>query len=94
MISPVSGLKQYIQNADIENSRDLRKLNQLAELIEEMDARQLQLFSGALDCTSVNGLDDVLQIAENLDCYELLDCMEQRTDGPAQEMGQNCPGFC
>ena len=73
VISPVSGLKQYVWGADIENSQDLQKLNQLAELIGGMDDRQMRTFSGALDCTSINGLDDVLRVAGGLDRFELLD---------------------
>ena len=64
-ISSVCGnaysLHRYIRHADLENEDDLQKLNRLAELFD------------AIDAESINGLDDVLRIATDLDQYEFIE---------------------
>ena len=70
--SPIHNLLQYIKCADPENVADIHKLNNLADRIDKMDSRECELFAGALDAESINGLDDVLRLAEHLDDYILL----------------------
>ena len=59
----VRNLEGYIINTDLSAPDVIKKLNLLAEKISAMDSREQQIFSGALDAESVNGLDDVLSIA-------------------------------
>ena len=70
--SQVPNLAQYISCADMEEATDIRKLNQLAELIDTMPPESQKVFAGALCAESVNGLDDVLAIATSLDQYEFI----------------------
>lgn len=68
----VGNLENYIINTDLSAPDAIKKLNLLAEKISGMGSREQQIFSGALDAESVNGLDDVLSIASNLDAYTFL----------------------
>ena len=69
---PIRNLGQYITQADIHNSEDMEKLNELAKSIDQMDDREQHIFAGALDAESINGLDDILKLAEHLSGYVLL----------------------
>ena len=69
----VPNLTQYISCADVEDAADIRKLNELAELVDGMSSEEQNIFAGALDAESVNGLDDVLRIASNLGQYEFIE---------------------
>jgi len=71
-VSPVSNLWQYIKNTDVNNEQNIAALNELAQKIGEMDKQQKAVFSGALDAESIGGLDDVMEIADNLDRYILI----------------------
>ena len=66
-------LTQYIACADLGQAADLQKLNALSGLVDHMDAEKHHIFSGALDAESVNGLDDVLKIADNVGQYEFIE---------------------
>ena len=70
--SPVKNLAQFIKNADLAKQEDLEKLNHLAEKIGSMTVRERTLFSGALWTESINGLDDVLRVADRLEDYEMI----------------------
>lgn len=70
--SPIGNLGQYIRCADMTSGADTEKLNRLAENIDGMSERERQIFSGALDAESINGLDNVLKLAEHLNDYVLL----------------------
>lgn len=59
-------LKQYIREHD-----SIEQLSILAARIEKMTHRDADIFSGALDIEAVNGLEDVMKIANNLRDYEL-----------------------
>ena len=71
--STVHDLKQYIQCADLTCREDLEKLNQLASIINGLDKRNCWILSGALSSDCIEGLDDVLKVANNLDAYELIE---------------------
>lgn len=71
--SPIPNLTQYIRCADVEEAADIRKLNVLAEMVDRMSTEEQRTFSGALDAESVNGLDDVLNIASSLGQYEFME---------------------
>lgn len=72
VVCPVKNLGKYIMDANPSNSDDMAKLDSLAIAISEMDKQQMAVFSGALDAESINGLDDVLNVAHSLDQYILL----------------------
>ena len=57
--SPVPNLGPYILRANIHEPAEMKKLNELAEAIEQMDDREWDIFAGALDAESINGLDDL-----------------------------------
>ncbi len=70
---PACGLVQYIKCADLDSEADIQKLDQLAKQVDEMSTQEQQVFSGALDMESINGLDDVLRVASSLSQYELIE---------------------
>ncbi len=65
-----TNLHLYIRSADINTDYD--KLKRLAEQLDGMTEQERHIFSGALDAESINGLDDVLRIADHLEDYELI----------------------
>ena len=69
---PVKNLAQFIKCADLAKREDLEKLNRLAEKIGSMRASEQALLSGALCTESINGLDDVLRVADRLEDYEII----------------------
>jgi len=70
---PAGSLVQYIKCADLDSEADIQKLDQLAKQVDGMSAQEQQVFSGALDAESINGLDDVLRVASSLSQYELIE---------------------
>ena len=78
--SPVPTLGQYILRADIHDPEQMKKLNELAEAIERMDNREWDIFAGALDAESINGLDDVLKISKRLGDYIILPNVKTDTE--------------
>lgn len=77
--SPIPTLAGYIKSADI-NGPDYEKLNQLAERLNSLTEREQWIFSGALDAESINGLDDVLHVAEHLGDYVILPNINSDTE--------------
>lgn len=71
-VSPIANLSQYIKGADPDRTDDLRALNQLAGLIDRMSEQDRHTFAGALDAESINGLGDVLGVAQRLEEYAFL----------------------
>jgi len=65
-ISSVPNLNNYIQGHE-----SLKQLDALAIVINKMSDRDAVIFSGALDMESVNGIEDIIRIANNLQSYEL-----------------------
>lgn len=65
-------LAQYIKSADV-NGPDYEKLKRLAEQLDHMTEQERRIFSGALDAESINGLDNILHIADDLGSYELIE---------------------
>lgn len=70
--SPVPTLGQYILRADIHDPAQMKILNELADSIGQMDDREWNIFAGALDAESINGLDDVLKLSKRLGDYIIL----------------------
>lgn len=78
--SPVPNLGPYILRANIHEPAEMKKLNELAEAIEQMDDREWDIFAGALDAESINGLDDVLKISKRLGNYIILPNVKTDTE--------------
>ena len=78
--SPVPSLGPYILRANIHDPAEMKKLNELAEAIEQMDDREWDIFAGALDAESINGLDDVLKISKRLGDYIILPNVKTDTE--------------
>ena len=78
--SPVPNLGPYILRANIHEPAEMKKLNELAEAIEQMDDREWDIFAGALDAESINGLDDVLKISKRLGDYIILPNVKTDTE--------------
>lgn len=68
-ISDVWNIGRYLKNADVNDSEQIHKLNRIGEITDNFDRDQCRMFEGALDAESINGLDDVIAIAERLDQY-------------------------
>ncbi len=72
--SGIPNLSNYISTADIDGSDyDYDKLMHLADRLDSLTEQERWTFSGALDAESINGLDDVLHVAEHLDGYEFFE---------------------
>ena len=69
----IPNLSNYLTGKEIDSNDTLPKLNMLGEQIGSMTASKRQTFSGALDAESINGLDDILRVAENIGSYTLLE---------------------
>jgi len=64
--SSIPNLKRYIHEHD-----SLEQLDILGSKLEKMSDRDAAIFSAALDIEAVNGLEDVLRLADSLGNYEL-----------------------
>lgn len=71
--SEVRNLNRYICKADVEDSETLRKLNQLAELLQSMSREDQMKMEGVLDSNPINGMDDILNAASMVKEYVLLE---------------------
>ena len=71
--SEVRNLSRYICNVNVEDSETLRKLNQLAELLQSMSREDQMKMEGVLDSNSINGMDDILNAASMVKEYALLE---------------------
>ena len=77
---PVPNLGRYILRTDIQDPTALQKLNKLADRIVKMDDREWNIFAGALNAESINGLDDVLTLSKRLGDYIILPNVMTDTD--------------
>lgn len=69
-ISDVWNIGRYLKTADVCNPEQIKKLNQIAEIVNSLENReQCLIFEGALDAESVNNLDDVIAIGKRLENY-------------------------
>jgi len=78
--SPVPTLGQYILRADIHDPEQMKMLNELADSIGQMDDREWDIFAGALDAESINGLEDVLKLSKRLGDYIILPNVKTDTE--------------
>ena len=63
---PVWHFEDRLDPAALYQETGVEKLNRLAGLVDAMDLDAQKVFAGALRAESVNGLDDILDIASNL----------------------------
>ena len=68
-ISDVWNIGSYLKNTDVNAPGQVDRLNRIAGIISMMDQDECHTFEGALDAESINGLDDIITIGENLDRY-------------------------
>ena len=77
---PIQNIRQYIVNTDVSDEGNLAKLQKIAEAIDSMHKTERQIFSGALDAESINGLYDVLRISQHLSDYVILPNISTETE--------------
>lgn len=70
---PVWHFEDRLDPAALYQETGVEKLNRLAGLVDAMDLDAQKVFAGALRAESVNGLDDILDIASNLSRYEFIE---------------------
>ena len=66
VVSDSKFLERYFRDKLLD---PLDELNELAERLDSMDEQQLLTFEGALNAESINGLEDILHIADSLEDY-------------------------
>ena len=77
---PVPNVRQYLMNVNVNDKESFAKLQELAQKISAMDRDEGNIFSGALDTESINGLDDMLRIAQNLNNYVIMSDVKTDSD--------------
>ena len=70
--SSVKNLGDYIQDTDLSQPDVLQKVAALAEKLQPLDRESCLKFEGMLDANMVQGVDDVMKLADCLDEYVLL----------------------
>ena len=87
---PVWHFEDRLDPAALYQETGVEKLNQLARLVDTMDLEAQKVFAGALRAESVNGLDDVLDIASSLGRYEFIEGVtsDKKLGGWLVEHGQ------
>lgn len=70
--SNVRNLGNYIQNADLSQPDGLQKIEALAEKLQTLDMESCLKFEGMLDANMIQGVDDIMKLADCLDEYVLL----------------------
>ena len=70
---PVWHFEDRLDPAVLYQETGVEKLNRLAGLVDAMDLDAQKVFAGALRAESVNGLDDILDIASSLGRYEFIE---------------------
>lgn len=78
--APIQNLGNYIRNVDVREESNLNRLQELAQIIEGMTEEECNIFSGALDAESLNGLDDVLKLSKRLGDYIILPNVKTDTE--------------
>ena len=67
--SSVKNLGDYIQDTDLSYPDGLQKVAALAEKLQALDLESCLKFEGMLDANMVQGVDDVMKLADCLDEY-------------------------
>ena len=90
---PIQNIRQYIMHTDINDKDNFAKLQKLAASIDAMHKTERQIFSGALDAESINGLDDVLRVADHLEDYVLFPNISNDTELGRFLVDSGCKDF-
>lgn len=70
--SVIANLPSYLSGFDPDSRTQLAQLNQLASIIAQMDSRERSIYAGALDGNSINDLNDMIRVAEQVSDYILI----------------------
>ena len=70
--SVIANLPSYLSGLDPDSRTQLAQLNQLASIITKMDSRERNIYAGALDGNSINDLNDMIRVAEQVSDYILI----------------------
>ena len=70
--SVIANLPSYLSGLDPDSRTQLAQLNQLSSIIAKMDSRERNIYAGALDGNSINDLNDVIRVAEQISDYILI----------------------
>ncbi|EDM99933.1 hypothetical protein BACCAP_02199 [Pseudoflavonifractor capillosus ATCC 29799] len=72
MKSVIANLPSYLGGLDPDSRTQLAQLNRLASIIAKMDSRERNIYAGALDGNSINDLNDMIRVAEQVSDYILI----------------------
>lgn len=64
--SVIANLPSYLSRLDPNSRTQLAQLNRLSSIIAQMDSRERNIYAGALDGNSINDLNDVIRVAEQV----------------------------
>ena len=64
--SVIANLPSYLSGLDPDSRTQLAQLNQLSSIIAKMDSRERNIYAGALDGNSINDLNDMIRVAEQV----------------------------
>ena len=70
--SVIANLPSYLSGLDPDSRTQLAQLNQLSSIIAKMDSRERDIYAGALDGNSINDLNDMIRVAEQVSDYILI----------------------
>lgn len=70
--SVIANLPSYLSGLDPDSRTQLAQLNRLSSIIAQMDSREQNIYAGALDGSSINNLNDVIRVAEQVSDYILI----------------------
>ena len=70
--SVIANLPSYLSGLDPDSRTQLAQLNRLSSIIAKMDSRERNIYAGALDGNSINNLNDVIRVAEQVSDYILI----------------------
>lgn len=69
IIGPGAFLEGYLKNKTVNLDFSLGHLNELAKKVDGMSENGIHKFEGALYAESVNGIEDIIQLADSLENY-------------------------
>ena len=70
--SVIANLPSYLSGLDPDSRTQLEQLNLLSSIIAQMDSRERNIYAGALDGNSINDLNDMIRVAEQVSDYILI----------------------
>lgn len=76
--SVIANLPSYLGGLDPDSRTQLAQLNLLSSIIAKMDSRERSIYAGALDGNSINDLNDMIRVAEQVSDYILIPRRKER----------------